>query len=29
VVSREDIDWAVEETRRVLEEIEREAKRAA
>jgi ornithine--oxo-acid transaminase len=29
VISREDIDWAVEETRRVLEEIEREAKRAA
>ncbi|MET0679561.1 MAG: ornithine--oxo-acid transaminase [Burkholderiales bacterium] len=29
VISREEIDWAVAETRKVLEEIEREVKRAA
>jgi ornithine--oxo-acid transaminase len=29
VIAREEIDWAVAETRKVLEEIEREVKRAA
>jgi ornithine--oxo-acid transaminase len=29
VITREEIDWAVEETRKVLEEIERGVKRAA
>ena len=29
VIPREEIDWAVAETRKVLEEIEREVKRAA
>ena len=29
VITREEIDWAIDETRKVLEEIEREVKRAA